>query len=78
MAKLWQHCQQLMNVLKSGNLLHKRGFVDSQFGTTVKKLTGGDGSVSLGKRIVVAADVGLAAAVSDAVVVSRSSSSCLL
>ena len=43
-----------------------------------KKLTGGDGSVSLGKRIVVAADVGLAAAVSDAVVVSRSSSSCLL
>ena len=44
----------------------------------IKKLTGGDGSVSLGKRIVVAADVGLAAAVSDAVVVSRSSSSCLL
>ena len=45
----------------------------------IKKLTGGDGSVSLGKRIVVAADVGLAASgLSDAVVVSRSSSSCLL
>ena len=24
-----------MDILKSGNLLHKQGFVDSQFGTTV-------------------------------------------
>ena len=35
MAKLWNTPNIHQDVLKSGNLLHRWGFIDSQFGTTV-------------------------------------------